>query len=253
MVIGRALFPRIMGWALPISALGSRVETEPMRPRSFPREPGAVRTMHKLEEAAKRLAELRQERAQISAKRSTSDFTILDALDKDIVEQERVVAALRGTPWARAYDLGVRWRVSASPQCLVARFEARIVFDAEFDMGLTAAGQPAGQDNATGVITIREWIEFRYGDPSDDYLSTHPLYGAGLDYYQAHIVENSVWLQEVCGRTRRPAVSGVNRMHVVLTFKPGIVECICGRIHAHCERRSVATVAQANASEVWTE
>lgn len=38
---------------------------------------------------------------------------------------------------------------------------------------------------------------YRFGTVNDEAAHGHPLYGKGLDYYEAHLVENSTWIEEL--------------------------------------------------------
>ena len=55
------------------------------------------------------------------------------------------------------------------------------------------------QTTDTLSLAIVEFLRcesFRFGCPNDEVLTGHPLWGKGLEYYEAHVVANSCWLAE---------------------------------------------------------
>jgi hypothetical protein len=56
---------------------------------------------------------------------------------------------------------------------------------------------PADADRSRFVVVeMRGCSQIRFGGPSDEAMSGHPLYGKGLDGYRAHEVVNSRWIEE---------------------------------------------------------
>ena len=54
------------------------------------------------------------------------------------------------------------------------------------------------------MVEFKSPRSVKMGSPDDEVLQGHPLYGAGLEFYEAHIVENSTWISELMD---------VNRVH----------------------------------------
>lgn len=53
------------------------------------------------------------------------------------------------------------------------------------------------EEESVGVVTFKQARAHRYSSINDEVLSGHPLYGKGLEFYGAHEVEGSSWLEEV--------------------------------------------------------
>jgi hypothetical protein len=72
---------------------------------------------------------------------------------------------------------------------------------------------------------------FMFGSPNDEALAGHPLYGRGLEYYSAHRVENSAWIQLL---ERRNSVHPSHdkkrfledKKHFIFTFHDSTLECV---------------------------
>jgi hypothetical protein len=55
-----------------------------------------------------------------------------------------------------------------------------------------------------GVVEFKRVASVKKGSPNDEVLHGHPLWGSGLEFYQAHEVRNSPWIKEL---------TDVNRVH----------------------------------------
>ena len=67
----------------------------------------------------------------------------------------------------------------------------------EWDGTYVKVASPADADPSLFVvIEMRGCSQIRFGAPGDEAMSGHPLYGKGLDGYQAHEVFNSRWIEE---------------------------------------------------------
>jgi len=72
---------------------------------------------------------------------------------------------------------------------------------------------------------------FTFGSPNDEALPGHPLYGRGLEYYSAHLVENSSWIALL---ERRNSVHLhhhrerflEDKKHYIFTFHDSTLECV---------------------------
>ena len=55
-------------------------------------------------------------------------------------------------------------------------------------------------DNSNEPLGLVEFVgggTFRFGIVNDEAASGHPLYNKGLQVYDAHIIENSTWIEEL--------------------------------------------------------
>jgi hypothetical protein len=99
-------------------------------------------------------------------------------------------------------------------------------------VGFVAAEQVSGAADRESV-SVAELIMctlFKFGFPNDEVLHGHPLFDAGLGYYQFHEVENSSWLRELRAieavHDRAPVVPFEMERHFVLTFQDSTLEAI---------------------------
>lgn len=80
------------------------------------------------------------------------------------------------------------------------------------------------------VVEFQGCTSHKFGSPNDEVLHGHPLYGRGLVYYGAHIVERSRWIREIQGinsvHPRYDPASWGARQHYILAFHDETFECI---------------------------
>ena len=68
--------------------------------------------------------------------------------------------------------------------------------DPNWDGTYARMESPSDSDDSTFVaITLRDCASTRFGSPNDEALCGHPLWGRGLEFYQARVVHNSSWLE----------------------------------------------------------
>lgn len=120
---------------------------------------------------------------------------------------------------------GLVWSAGA-PQPFVVSSEERTL------VGFHAAEQAGGAADRLSV-TVAELVtctSVKFGFPNDEVLHGHPLFDAGLDYYQLHEVGNSSWLRDLRAieavHDRAPAVPFEKERHFVLTFQDSTLEAI---------------------------
>jgi hypothetical protein len=126
-------------------------------------------------------------------------------------------------------------------------------------VGFVAAGQVSAAEQVSEAahrecVNVAELIgctSFKFGFPNDEVLHGHPLFDAGLNYYQLHEVENSSWLRELRAieavHDRAPAVPFEEARHFVLTFQDSTLEAIAtdirciGSYHSRAEALAAMT------------
>ena len=91
-------------------------------------------------------------------------------------------------------------------------------------------------NNASPAVYALALVEFiqpdthRFGMVNDEAASGHALYTKGLEYYSAHIVENSTWIEEL--KTIHKAHPGFNesrwtdKKHFLLFFHDEMFEIV---------------------------
>jgi hypothetical protein len=121
-----------------------------------------------------------------------------------VLDAERGLAAERGEAYAERLELGVRWDAGAPLPHIVSGSSRTVLWchasepDPNWDGTYATAVSPSDTAEATFVeLTFTRCASIRFGSPSDEALSGHLLWGRGLEFYQAHIVRNSTWLDEL--------------------------------------------------------
>lgn len=93
------------------------------------------------------------------------------------------------TPHAEVLDLGLPWDGGAPLPQLITDGSTAVVL---------CYGQLASQDEERHVIRIafEGCASVRMGHPNDEVLHGHPLWGHGLELYEAHLIHDSPFLAE---------------------------------------------------------
>lgn len=109
-------------------------------------------------------------------------------------------------------------------------------------------------DIDVAVISFSHCFEHRMGMPDENLVERHPLGSKGLTEYEAHIVENSRWIQELEERYR--VISAFSRAeereyrHYVFTFHDRCFECVSSGYSV----RTVKNSSIMNAfKEIWDQ
>jgi len=79
------------------------------------------------------------------------------------------------------------------------------------------------------ILEFQHGLAIRWGPPSDESLMWHRLWGKGLAFYSAHLVDDSDWMKEL-ERTEAHHRSSPGWIraygHYLFTFHDQTVECI---------------------------
>jgi hypothetical protein len=173
------------------------------------------------------------------------------AAGRNLLDAQRESGARRGTPYARPLDLGVRWDAGAPLPFLVSGYMSTFVAfylpsDFEFD-GTNPRSRSADDVDHIGVVQFEGVVAAKIGSPNDEVLRGHPLWGHGLELYEAHLVENSAWLQEIIAINRVHArfteSAWRDDRHYLFAFHDETFECIASEHHVTVERGPMVDVA----------
>ena len=117
---------------------------------------------------------------------------------------QRNLARSENQPNAEVIDLGVQWDGGAPLPHVVSDGSRAILICRASDTSpgwdqLVTRGVSASDASAFPLIrfSFRGCRSIRFGSPGDEVLSGHPLWGSGLEFYEAHIVRNSAWAKEI--------------------------------------------------------
>lgn len=95
-------------------------------------------------------------------------------------------------------------------------------------------------DDATGIgkVVVAEFTHctsVRFGSPNDEALHGHLLYGHGLQFYAAHTVTDSPWLEELRAierhHRRAPEHPFADSKHFLLAFHDSTLEAIASAVN----------------------
>ena len=135
----------------------------------------------------------------------------------------------------RAVSLGLPWTPdSDSPAPVVWQNEHRVVL--AYRTAATAPGWPLA------IIEFNSVLSATFGYPNDEALPGHPLYGAGLSFYDIFEVVDSSWLARLQQQNRvafpdvaawpsgSSATSKAPMRHFIITFHDSTFECLARTI-----------------------
>lgn len=98
--------------------------------------------------------------------------------------------------------------------------------------------------------------DYKFGGPNDEALSGHPLYKNGLQFYSAHRVVNSSWIEELEQRNsvhpqhdRARFLEG--KVHYILTFHDSTLELVSMEIRGMHPEISVFSGKDDSALQHW--
>lgn len=81
-----------------------------------------------------------------------------------------------------------------------------------------------------GLIEFESCRIHKFGAPNDEVLNGHRLYRTGLEFYKAHIVENSTWISEIIQINSMHPRFNVkyyeDYKHYIFCFHDSTFECI---------------------------
>jgi hypothetical protein len=156
---------------------------------------------------------------------------------------ERSTAAEMGLPYAEPADLGVKWDTGAPLPVLISGLRTFVVFYLNLHDPIFGGADPRSRgprgDHGIGVVEFKTATSVKMGSPNDEVLQGHPLWGSGLELYQAHEVRNSAWIKELMDVNRVHSEFREShwsrKRHFVLTFHDETVECVAHEAVARTE------------------
>jgi len=150
---------------------------------------------------------------------------------------DRATARLAGGEYADSLELGIHWNPGA-PKPLI--FSSGGHAFALFYRDLPRTGREEGPlargtfIPAVGAVEFLRVRSIKFGGPNDETLAGHPLFGKGLEFYAAHEVINSRWIEE---EEKIDSVHPQHRggwrdslRHYIFTFHDETLECLAEEI-----------------------
>jgi hypothetical protein len=150
-------------------------------------------------------------------------------------------------------DIGPRWDTGAPlPHLVTNRSRAFVICradqpDPDWDGTYVTVVSPSdAHESLFVVIEFTGCRDVRFGGPNDEALAGHPLYGRGLQGYQAHEVVNSRWIEHVITvNSVHPQHSTAlfdGLRHFVLLFHDETLEALATGIEARLVEGTMTTI-----------
>jgi hypothetical protein len=206
--------------------------------------------------------------AQFVAK--MTERSVIDDRDNpydECLELERKLAKLNGDPYAVPYDWPVRWDIGA-PLPIVLSGEGKVfliyfvsVVNSNYDPlrvkflegTYPENSQMAFNEKWLALVEFRNCFVYKFGEPSDETIYRHELWGKGLCFYDAHLVENSRWLHELVGGDEDLLLSDRHRRtkHLIFAFHDDLFECLVNDTYTELYKLSHTEVLEIARNKIW--
>lgn len=207
-----------------------------------------------------KLNECREDLKEKSQRFTSQRFTIEDRAKwkkqhHKCLEIEREIAMLGGKETALPIEWSVKWDVGAPLPHVMSgsgrTFLIYYAFRTKLDHDKRLVKIVDDINEGTDSIALVEFLtcyDFRFGGPNDEVHQGYPLYGKGLELYQAHTVSNSKWLESV--EKTNQIHSGYNPdswrryKHFLLLFHDELFECLAKSYYIEIYGRSMDDVLE---------
>jgi len=176
---------------------------------------------------------------------SGAEFT---AARKSQADAERKFYLAKGEEAGVPLDWPVPWDAGAPiPHVLAANGLVYLAYlteiaDPDWDGKNVKIVSPSNpSEERIALVKFESCRSHRLGDPNDEAMNGHPLWGRGLEPYRAHIVENSTWVRQLMQcNSKHPYFSENhwrNCKHYLLMFHDETFECVADgfKIELHYE------------------
>jgi hypothetical protein len=161
----------------------------------------------------------------------------LTASGEFVLQAERALAAAKNEEYAAPLDFPVRWDTGAPLPHLLQSDDRTFVFfllpDHESvanEKWLQISTADATYGELIGLVEFEHCRCSKMGEPNDEVLHGHPLYGKGLSFYGAFSVENSNWIKELEAinsvHSQYKQEAWKNLKHLILCFHDSTFECV---------------------------
>jgi hypothetical protein len=172
----------------------------------------------------------------------------LRSLKTEVLTSERQLAAARNEPYAIPWKWPVDWTFSVF-QPIVVSNGRRILLMYPAQDKESAPKAKKDRIQYTAILTFKGCVSCKYGDPNDEAIEGHPLYGRGIDVGGAYIIMNSPWLEELkkinSVHPQNDNQSWSEKRHYLLFFKDNAYECIAKDVTSHIKEGPLPEIINA--------
>lgn len=140
------------------------------------------------------------------------------------------------------------------PMALLTDSELYLIFYSKIRNTNGIQEQNIASDNHINVMKFNNYVQSKFGIPSNETLSGHPYYKLGLRSYSFYQVEDSDWIanlkkmQSIHPYYNEKKWESYN--HYVLTFHDNMFECIAKDFEVEKKSTSVAKGMQLILTEI---
>lgn len=179
--------------------------------------------MDDLQQLVEELEQAREHLRQMAtASISMEDYKVARSTELSL---ERKVAAAKNEEYAETIEFPARWDTgSPCPHLLTNGQKTYLLFYLQERL------LEKWQNEAIVQVQFMGCFNTRFGAPNEEVMHGHPLYGKGIDYYEAQIVHNSKWLAEIEAINRVHAQYNPDRWrrlnHYLFWFHDDTFECL---------------------------
>ena len=176
-----------------------------------------MKNIDQLEEALIQ-AEAEKEAAGLYWK-NTGDNSKFDAAYKKILILQREIGQIQGEAFCEPLDFNLAWDIGAPlPHVVKNDYKTYLLFYLKT------------KESTVGCVEFIRTQKSKFGAPNDETLEGHPLFGNGLDYYEAFIVKNSDWIKSLekinSVHSNHNSKYYKNYNHYFFAFHDSIFECV---------------------------
>ena len=168
---------------------------------------------------------------------TNNDVENMQRLKSRKILLERKVALLKGEETAVGCKWDVLWDTGAPLPHIVSNGNKVFLIyyigehNPDWDGTTCKVIDPAQEIiRPLALVEFKQCVNFKFGSPNDEVFSGMSLYGKGLEYYKAHIIENSKWIKEIKNINKvHPYFkeeTWLKYKHFLLLFHDEIFECI---------------------------
>jgi hypothetical protein len=181
---------------------------------------------------------LRRAIAALAPKHKGGEMEEYRDASANVLALERQAAAAVNDEYAETIKFPVAWdtgapmpHVVANDQLLILLFYVRSI-DPLWDGTYVTVRDIETSPDPVALVQFKGYTSFRFGDPNDEVLNGHRLWGRGLEPYSTQVVRNSRWLAEIeatnsVHRGYNPQ-SWRNITHYIFWFHDSTFECLAG-------------------------
>lgn len=177
-----------------------------------------------------------------------------------LLRAERALALAKGEETALACQWPIRWNTGAPlPHVVSGRYKTYLMYVVNVpDPNWNRTSVNIIKTTDTQPIAVVEFsrcYSFHFGGPNDEVISGHPLWGKGLNSYDAHVIANSRWLAEQEKINAVHSFYNPSRWkrlkHYLLLFHDDTFECLAENYKVEVVMESMEQVVKMVTERLW--